>query len=76
MGPNDPRYGAFYPVPGIGAGYNDFKVMEVQDLIEAVAAGEPAYPDFRFAAEVQRVIDACILSDAERRWVRVDEIAV
>ena len=75
-GPNDPRYGAFYPVPGIGAGYNDFKVMEVQDLIEAVAAGKPAYPDFRFAAEVQRVIDACILSDAERRWVRVDEIAV
>ena len=76
MGPNDPRYGAFYPVPGIGAGYNDFKVMEVQDLIEAVAAGEPAYPDFRFAAEVQRVIDACILSDTERRWVRVDEIAI
>ena len=76
MGPNDPRYGAFYPVPGIGAGYNDFKVMEVQDLIEAVAAGKPAYPDFRFAAEVQRVIDACILSDAERRWVRVDEITV
>ena len=76
MGPNDPRYGAFYPVPGIGAGYNDFKVMEVQDLIEAVAAGKPAYPDFRFAAEVQRVIDACILSDAERRWVRVDEIVV
>ena len=76
MGPNDPRYGAFYPVPGIGAGYNDFKVMEVQDLIEAVAAGKPAYPDFRFAAEVERVIDACILSDAERRWVRVDEITV
>ena len=76
MGPDDPRYGAFYPVPGIGAGYNDFKVMEVQDLIEAVAAGKPAYPDFRFAAEVQRVIDACILSNAERRWVRVDEIAV
>ncbi len=76
MGPTDPRYAAFYPVPGLGAGYNDYKVMEVQDLIEAVAAGRPAYPDFRFAAEIQRVIDACILSDAERRWVKVDEIAV
>ena len=76
MGPTDPRYAAFYPVPGLGAGYNDFKVMEVQDLIEAVAAGQPAYPDFRFAAEVQRVIDACLLSDAERRWVKVSEIAV
>jgi predicted dehydrogenase len=45
-------------------------------MIEAVAAGRPAYPDFRFAAEVQRVIDACIRSDAERRWVEVKEIAV
>jgi hypothetical protein len=25
---------------------------------------------------VQRVIDACIRSDAERRWVEVDEVAV
>ncbi|MGD9538901.1 MAG: Gfo/Idh/MocA family protein [Alphaproteobacteria bacterium] len=76
MGPTDPRFAAFFPVPGLGAGYNDYKVMEVQDLIEAVAAGKPAYPDFRWAAEVQRVIDACILSDAEQRWVKVSEIAV
>ena len=60
----------------MGSGYNDFKVMEVQDLMEAVAAGKPAYPDFRWAAEIQRVIDACIVSDTERRWVKVDEIAV
>ena len=71
MGPTDPRYAAFYPVPGIGAGYNDYKVMEVQDLLEAVAAGRPAYPDFRFGAEIQRLIDACILSDDEGRWVKV-----
>ena len=51
IGASDPRYAAFFPVTGIGAGYNDYKVMEVQDLIEAVAAGKPAYPDFRFAAE-------------------------
>ena len=76
MGPTDPRYAAFYPVPGIGAGYNDFKVMEIQDLMEAVAAGRPAHPDFRFGAEVQRQIDACILSDAEGRWVKVGEVAV
>ncbi len=76
MGPTDARYAAFYPVPGIGAGYNDYKVMEAQDMIEAVAEGRPAYPDFRFAAEVQRVIDACLKSDAEGRWVSVSEVAV
>ena len=73
MGPTDPRYAAFFPVPGLGLGYNDYKVMEVQDLLEAVAAGRPAYPDFRWGAEVQRLIDACIRSDAEGRWVEVGE---
>ena len=74
MGPTDPRYAAFFPVPGIGAGYNDFKVMEAQAFLEAIVAGEPGYPDFRFGAEVQRLVDACMLSDAEERWVKVAEV--
>ena len=74
MGPTDPRYAAFYPVPGIGAGYNDFKAMEAQAFLEAIVAGEPGYPDFRFGAEVQRLVDACMLSDAEERWVKVAEV--
>ena len=64
MGPTHPHYAAFYPVPGIGAGYNDFKVMEAQAFLEAISAGDPGYPDFRFGAEVQRLVDACMLSDA------------
>ena len=74
MGPTDPRYAAFFPVSGIGAGYSDFKAIEAQEFLEAVAAGRPAYPDFRWGAEIQRLIDACILSDAERRWVKVAEV--
>ena len=74
MGPTDPRYAAFYPIPGIGAGYNDFKVMEAQAFLEAIVAGDPGYPDFRFGAEVQRLVDACVLSDAEGRWVKVADV--
>ena len=74
MGPTDPRFAAFFPVPGIGAGYNDFKVMEAQAFLEAIVAGEPGYPNFRFGAEVQRLVDACMLSDAEQRWVKVTDV--
>jgi predicted dehydrogenase len=42
-------------------------------MIEAVAAGRTAYPDFGFGYRVQRVVDACQRSHAERRWVRLDE---
>ncbi len=74
MGPSDPRYAAFFPVSGIGAGYSDFKAIEAQEFMEAIVEGRPACPDFRWGAEIQRLIDACILSDAESRWVKVREV--
>jgi predicted dehydrogenase len=75
MGPSDPAYAAFLPVSGLGLGYNDFKAMEARDFLVAAATGQQAYPDFRWAYRIQRVVDACVLSNAERRWVRVDERA-
>jgi len=72
--PNHPPYGAFCPAPGHQLGFNDMKVIEVRDLLLAVAGKGRAWPDFREAWEIQRVIDAVIRSDAGRRWVRIDEI--
>jgi predicted dehydrogenase len=72
--PNHPPYGAFCPAPGHQLGFNDMKVIEVRDLLLAVAGKGKAWPDFREAWEIQRVIDAVIRSDAARRWVRIDEV--
>ena len=71
---NHPPYGAFCPAPGHQLGFNDMKVVEVRDLLLAVAGKGKAWPDFREAWEIQRVIEAVIRSDAGRRWVRIDEI--
>jgi predicted dehydrogenase len=72
--PNHPPYGAFCPAPGHQLGFNDMKVIEVRDLLLGVAGRAKAWPDFREAWEIQRVIEAVTLSDAERRWVRIDEV--
>ncbi len=71
MGPTDPRYAALLPVSALGLGYNDYKAMEAREIIEAVASGRPAYPDFRFGQRVQEVVAACQRSHAERAWVKV-----
>ena len=71
MGPTDPRYAALLPVTSLGLGYNDYKAMEAREMIEAVAAGRPAYPDFAFGHKVQRVVEACQKSHAARAWVKV-----
>src|SRR5262245_16967531 len=71
---NHPPYGAFCPAPGHQLGFNDMKVIEVRDLLLAVAEKRKAWPDFREAWEIQRVIDAVIRSHARRRWIRIEEV--
>ncbi len=72
--PDHPPYGNFCPAPGHQLGFNDMKVIEVRDLLLAVAGKAAASPDFREAWEIQRVLEAVTRSDAERRWVAVNEV--
>ena len=53
-GPDTPPYGNFCPAPGHQLGFNDLKTIEVAHLIEAIASGRGASPDFREAYEIQR----------------------
>ncbi len=68
-GPEHPPYANFCPAPGHQLGFNELKVIEAAELIEAWAGGPPAHPDFEEAYQVQRVIGAVQQSAAERRWV-------
>ncbi len=68
LGPDHPDYAAFSPAPGHGLGYNDQKIVEARDLVNAVRDGISAAPDFREAARVSRLIEAIEHSAAERVW--------
>ncbi len=57
-GPAHKPYGNFCPAAGHHLGFNDLKVIEVAELIEAHCAGTNGYPDFREAYEVQKVVEA------------------
>ncbi len=70
-GPAHPPYGNFVPGAAHGLGFNDHKVIEVQDLMELVAAGRPAGPDLAGAAQIGRVVDAVLASADRRSWVKV-----
>jgi predicted dehydrogenase len=73
-GPAHPHYANYFPIPGLGLGYNDQKVIEAHELIEAIATDGPLYPDFRAGWKTCQVIDAVLRSAEERRWVRVEEM--
>lgn len=65
LGPSQADYAAFCPAPGHGLGFNDLKVIEVRDLVEAVARGVPGWPDFAAAAAIDEIMAAM-----ERSWRR------
>ena len=74
IGPEHPPYAAFCPAPGHQLGFNELKVVEVKALLDAIAGGTEAEPDFAAGHEIASVIEAIQVSAVERRWVRPEEI--
>lgn len=70
-GPSHPPYDRFCPAPGHHLGFNDLKVIEVAELIEAHQQGGRCWPDFRAAYEVQRVVEAMQQASSARSMVEV-----
>lgn len=74
-GPEHTDYRPFCPAPGHGLGINDLKVIEVRNLLRAIATGQRATPDFHEGVRVQAVMDAMEQSHAESAWVHVPHLA-
>mgnify|MGYP001159613683 FL=1 len=43
-------------------------------IIEAIASNKEAYPNFRWGAEIQLLVDAAIKSSKENRWIKVKDL--
>ncbi|WP_227321736.1 Gfo/Idh/MocA family protein [Acidisoma silvae] len=70
-GPEHAPYGAFCVAGGHQIGFNDLKVIEIRNFLAALAGGPKPFADFREGYEVQRVIDAALLSSKNEAWVRL-----
>ncbi len=70
-GPEHPPYGLFCSAPGHQLGFNDLKTIEAADFLSAIAGGPELGPDFREAAEIQKVVDTALRSARERSWLAV-----
>lgn len=72
--PGHGDFGRFCVGAGHGIGYNDTVVSEMAQLIQAITAGQPAWPDFDAAVHTAAIVDAVLASVDERRWVSISEI--
>jgi len=62
-------------VPGCAIGYEHTFTNALADLLEAIAKGEKAKPDFDDGLKCQLVLDAVLEASRKQAWVRVGSAA-
>ena len=70
-GPNHPNGANLWPIPALGIGYGETKIIEAHDFFTAIAGGEPVRPDFGDGYQVALVDDAILSSAETGLWTQV-----
>lgn len=67
-GPAHPAYGRLCPAPGHGLGFNELKVIELAELLYAIAGRPSQVVDFERGLRIESVIHAFAASALSGRW--------
>jgi predicted dehydrogenase len=70
-GPAHPYGEGLWPIPALGIGYGDTKIIECFDFMKAVASGGKTSPDFGDGYRIARVADAILSSGESGAWTEV-----
>ncbi len=74
VGPENATYGSFYPVANFGLGYNEYKLIEIAEVVRSVAKGTPCWPTFSDGLHITQLVEACLESSSRRQWVKVKDL--
>jgi predicted dehydrogenase len=70
-GPAHPYGEGLWPIPGLGVGYGETKIVECRDLMAAIVAGVPGDPSFEDGYRIACIADAALQSAHDGAWVEV-----
>lgn len=69
--PQHAPYDRFIPAPGHGLGFNDLKIIECHELLNAIGGETARVIDFATGLGIERTVHAMARSHQEQRWVEV-----
>jgi predicted dehydrogenase len=73
-GPAHPYGQALWPIPGLGIGYGETKIIECYELMRAIAERGEARPSFRDGYQIARICEAITESAQSNEWVEIAPI--
>ena len=69
-GPAHPYGAALWPIPALGLGYSETKIIECYDFFDAVVNNKPCEPDFVDGYRISQICDAIIKSAETNQWIK------
>ena len=60
-----------WPIPALGIGYSETKIVECYDFFRAIQTGEQPSPNFEDGYRTELVADALLKSGETGAWTRV-----
>lgn len=73
-GPAHPYGEGLWPIPALGIGYTETKIIECYDFFRALKDNTWAFPDFRDGYAVELISEAILESAKTNSWVDVQKI--
>jgi predicted dehydrogenase len=70
--PAHPAYGMLCPAPGHGLGFNELKVIELAEILHAVAGLPSNHVDFTRGLGIEKTIHAFARSSSAQAWVNIE----
>src|SRR4051794_35491655 len=70
-GPAHPYGDALWPIPALGIGYGETKIIECYDLMKAIADGHQPTPNFGDGLQIAQIAEAITASSDSGSWVDV-----
>lgn len=71
VGPENPNFRAFLPLPNFALGYNEMKIIEAAEVVRSITSGRKMWPCFETGHHICQIVDACMESARRRAWVDI-----
>lgn len=71
VGPENPVFKAFLPLPNFALGYNETKIIEAGEVIRSITSGQPQWPTFETGHHICQIVDACMESARKGAWIDI-----
>ncbi len=70
-GPSHPYGSGLWPIPALGIGYGETKIIECYDLCTAIVSGQQPSPNFEDGYRISLIADAILKSGETGAWVEI-----